>query len=110
MTVKEICERLGLTSLAGTGGLDREVKGVYVSDLLSWVMSHAKKGDVWVTVQSHANIVAVACLIDLACIIVAEGVEVERDTLDRADQEQIPVLASGEDAYSICCRLSKLGL
>ncbi len=110
MTVKELCHRTGLKLLAGSGGLDNQVEGAYVSDLLSWVMSHARKGNVWITVQSHTNVVAVACLVDLSCIIIAEGVEVDGDTLEKAEEKGIPILASEKDAYSICCMLNGLNI
>ncbi|MGI6704191.1 MAG: hypothetical protein ACOX42_09300 [Clostridia bacterium] len=85
---------MGLNPVAGQKGMDREVNGAYAGDLLSFVMANASKGNVWVTIQAHANIVAVASLIEMACIIVAAGVEVDGDTLEKADGEGIPILAA----------------
>jgi len=69
---------LGCTVEAGSGGLDNDVKCGYASDLLSDVMAHAGEGDIWVTVQAHQNIVAVATLAELSAVIVAGGVRCER--------------------------------
>lgn len=110
MTVRELCDHLGLKTVTGSIGLEKKVEGAYVSDMLSWVMSHAQKGNAWVTVQSHTNVVAVACLVDLSCIIIAEGVEVDEDTIEKAVDKEIPILISENDAYSICCQLHKLNV
>ena len=110
MTVDELCKKMDLAVESGSVGMDRIVEGAYVSDLLSWVMSHAKKNNVWVTVQAHSNIVAVASLIDLSCIIVAEGVSVDEDTLKKAEENEVPLLTTEDNAYSICCKLNQLGI
>lgn len=77
MLVRNAGEKIGLRLLAGKTGIDKELTGVYICDLLSWVMAHGSKGDAWITVQTHANIIAVATLLELSCIIVPEEVDVE---------------------------------
>jgi predicted transcriptional regulator len=110
MDVRGLCQELGLNPVAGQEGMDREVDGAYAGDLLSFVMANAARGNVWVTIQAHANIVAVASLLEMACIIVAAGVEVDGDTLDRANGESIPILAARDDTYTLCCKLHDLGV
>lgn len=110
MTVREMCERLELRPLTGECGMDREVSGAYISDLLSWVMSHAQKGEVWITIQTHANVVAVATLLELSSIIIAEDAEVEEDTIKKAIDEDIPVLVSNQSAFLIAKGLLNAGL
>jgi len=110
MTVKQICEKLGLRSLTGDCGMDREVKGAYICDLLSWVMAHASEGDVWITIQTHTNIIAVATLLELSSIIIAEDAEVEEDTIKKAIEEGVPVLVSDKNAFMIAKGLADLGL
>lgn len=110
MTVKQICEKLGLRSLTGDCGMDREVKGAYICDLLSWVMAHASEGDAWITIQTHTNIIAVATLLELSSIIIAEDAEVEEDTIKKAIEEGIPVLVSDKNAFMIAKGLADLGL
>jgi predicted transcriptional regulator len=102
MKVKELADKLGMKILTGAEGLDKEVEGGYTGDLLSWVMSHASKGDVWVTVQIHVNIIAVAVLLEMAAIIVPENIPVEDSTLEKANQEGIAILQSGESAFNLC--------
>ena len=110
MLVRDAGEKAGLKLLAGEAGTSRELKGVYICDLLSWVMAHASKGDAWITVQTHANIVAVAALLELGCIIIPEGVEVEEDTLRKAEDEGVPVYLSGLSAYGIAKELYRIGI
>jgi len=102
MKVKEIMELLNLKLLGGEGGLLKEVNGVYVCDLLSWVMAHASPKDAWVTIQTHPNIVAVGALLDLSCIIIPENAEVDEETIKKANEECIPILTSCENGYRIC--------
>lgn len=108
MIVKDIIEKLNLKVLAGEAGINNEVNGVYCCDLLSWVMSHGNKSNAWITVQVHPNIVAVALLLEFSCIIIPEEIEVEKATLDKAENENIPVLQSMESGYKICTSLNKL--
>ncbi len=110
MKVKDAGERIGLKLLAGNTGIDRELTGAYICDLLSWVMSHGKKGDAWITVQTHSNIIAVASLLELGCIIVPEEIEVEEDTLKKAEDEGIPVFQSSMSAYELARELYKIGI
>ncbi len=81
--------------------LDKQIKGLYYGDLLSWVMSHAKEGDAWVTVQTHVNIVAVASLLNLSCIIIPEGNTVDQDAIDKANDANIPIFSTELNAYEI---------
>ena len=110
MRIKEIMEKTGLELLAGGESIDKELSGVYICDLLSWVMSHSKKGDAWITVQTHSNIIAVAALLELSCVIVPENIEVEEDTLRKADDEGIAVLRSSLDAYALAKEFCRMGI
>lgn len=105
MKVKELADKLGMKILTGTEGLDKEIEGGYTGDLLSWVMSHASKGDVWITVQIHVNIIAVAVLLEMAAIIVPENIPVEDSTLEKANQEGIAILQSSESAFNLCAAI-----
>ncbi len=88
--------------------LDREITDIYVCDLLSWVMSHANKGDAWITVQTHLNTIAVAVLLEIPCIIVPEGIKVEEATIKKAIEEDITILGSKMSAYEICWRAHEI--
>ena len=90
--------------------MDRDVLCGYVCDLLSWVMAHGEEGMAWVTVQTNLNVIAVAALADMACVILPEGITMEQDVLDKANAEGMCVLSSGLTAYEICGRLSAQGI
>jgi serine kinase of HPr protein (carbohydrate metabolism regulator) len=110
MKVKDIIEKLNLKLLNQNVDLNKEISGVYSCDLLSWVMSHGSKNNIWITVQVHPNVIAVAQLLEFLCIIIPENIEVEKLTLDKAEQESIPILQSEDNAYALCSKLSDLGL
>ncbi len=110
MKLQEIGQQLSLEVRAAAENLDREVTGGYASDLLSCVMAKAQAGNVWVTLQGHPNIVAVASLLDLAGIIVAEGMSIDAATLTKAEEEGIPILTSSLTTYTVVGELSKLGV
>jgi len=85
---------------------DREVRGAYIGDLLSWVMGRAKADDAWITIMSNQNILAVASLADVACIILAEGVTLEDDILATAKEKGINIHCGEKDAFSIAAALA----
>ncbi|MDL2217063.1 AraC family transcriptional regulator [Christensenellaceae bacterium OttesenSCG-928-M15] len=89
---------------------DVEVSSGYTCDLLSWVMAKGKAGCAWVTVQTHMNVVAVASLHDMACIICPEGIEPEADSVKKAAEEGIAVLKSPKTAYEICVLMGGAGV
>lgn len=108
MTVEEFASKLNFSVLTKDTGLKKEVTGVYTGDLLSWVMSHAGSGDAWITIHTHLNIVAVALLTDVSCIIIPEGIAMEDATLRKAEEEGIAILGTGMGAYEICWRSHEL--
>ena len=110
MNAAELAARLNAKITTGNIGTNREIKGVYCCDLLSWVMSHADRGSAWITVHTHANIVAVAVLSELSCIIIPEGIEAEEATIKKAVQENIPILCTGLTAYEVCCIAHDCGI
>ena len=81
---------------------DREITGVYIGDLLSWVMGRAQSGDAWVTIMSNANIVAGAC------IIAAEGVEIPADVRKTAEEKGVNILSFLGSAYDAAITLHSL--
>jgi predicted transcriptional regulator len=110
MKLAELVDECKLTVKAAAAGLDREVKGGYAGDLLSDVMANSKEGDIWVTIQGHPNVVAVATLRDLAGIILANGRQPDAETVQRAEEEGIPILCTPLPTYEIVGRLYRLGI
>ncbi|HEX3029126.1 MAG TPA: AraC family transcriptional regulator [Clostridia bacterium] len=102
MKLSEFAEALEMKVLAGND-LSKDVTGVYVGDLLSWVMSHAEKGNAWITVLTNLNTVAVAVLTEVACIIIPERIDADEQTVIRAQKEGVVILGSQMTAYEICC-------
>ena len=108
MKVTELAALTEAAVIVGGMGVDRDVSGIYACDLLSWVMSHAERGNAWITVHTHVNIVAVALLTEVSCIIVPEGIPVEESTVKRAESEGVTILSTELSTYEICCRAPEL--
>jgi predicted transcriptional regulator len=110
VTVRDVVDQLGLKVRAGGGRLDREITGGYASDLLSDVMAHAREGDVWVTLQIHQNVVAVAVLTKAAAVITVGGREPAEDTVQSAEEKGIPLLTTELTAFEVVSRLHDAGV
>jgi hypothetical protein len=110
MRLDEICHQLQLEVRAAPGKLETEVTGGYASDLLSCVMAKAQAGHVWVTLQSHPNVVAVASLANLAGVIITEGMNPDAATIEKAEEEGIPILTTDLTTYTVVGRLFELGV
>ncbi|GAB1405099.1 MAG: DRTGG domain-containing protein [Lentimicrobiaceae bacterium] len=108
MTVKEIAEKLNLKVLSGASGLNNEINYGYASDLLSDVMGNAKSGEVWVTLQTHKNVMAIASLKDLAAVILVKDLQPEADMAAQSEDEGIPVLGTSDDAFTLIGKLYEL--
>lgn len=107
MTAAELISSLSLTVFA-LPEPDRAVTGGYTGDLLSWVMGRAQSGDAWVTIMSNVNVVAVASLTDVACVILAESVSPDAGTAETAAARGINLLGSAESAFALCGRIRQL--
>ncbi len=110
MNLTEIVKELQLTVKTGAGFLDKEISRGYVSDLMSDVMANADEGDLWVTLQIHQNIVAVAVMKSLGGIILINSREPEADTVQKAEAEGLPILISDMHAFELVGRLFELGV
>lgn len=108
MKVQDIVDELGLKVCSGSTGLNREIEGGYTSDLLSDVIGNADENQVWVTLQTHKNIMAIASLKELAAIILVKGYEPEKDTAEQSNVEGIPILSSEEEAFELTGKLFEL--
>lgn len=108
MKITDIIKPLDLKVISGHNGLSNEISGGYVSDLLSDVMGYAKEGEIWITLQTHQNIIAVASLKDVSAIIIVKGAVPETDTIVKSNTENIPVLSTDLDTFNITGRLFEL--
>lgn len=84
---------------------DREIVGAYAGDLLSWVMGRAEEGNAWITIMSNVNVIAVATLADVSCVILAEGVTLDDEVLKVAHEKDVNVLVSELPVYEVALRL-----
>ena len=110
MLVNDLAEKFDLSIVAGKNGLDREVKEGYCGDLLSEIMGNAPAGCAWMTVQGHQNIVAVAVLREMAAIIITGGQKPDEETIQKADQEGIPILLWPNSSYHLAGRIFGAGV
>jgi serine kinase of HPr protein (carbohydrate metabolism regulator) len=101
MKVEDLVNTLGLEVISGVSYLDREVKGGYCSDLLSDVMGNAREGDIWITLQVHKNIIAVASLKECSAILLVKGLKCQSDVLELSENENIPILSSSLSAFEL---------
>jgi predicted transcriptional regulator len=108
MKITDIVRSLDLKVISGEQGLEKEVTGGYVSDLLSDVIGGAKEGNVWITMQTHHNVIAVASLKDLGAVIFVKGLMPAEETKTKSNEEGIPLLSTGEDTFNITGRLFEL--
>ena len=106
MTVGTLAKSLGFEALCMPDG-DREISGVYIGDLLSWVMGRAAQDNVWITIMSNLNIVAVATLSDVSCILLAEGVTLDDEVKLVAEGKDVNVLRTPLSAYDAAVLISK---
>lgn len=108
MKIAEIVEKLNLKVCSGAQGLENEINGGYASDLLSDVMGNAQTGNIWITLQTHKNIMAVASLKDLSAVVLVKGLEPDADTVAHSNEERIPILSTNSDAFTIIGQLYEL--
>lgn len=87
---------------------DREIDGVYIGDLLSWVMGRAQMDNAWITIMTNVNVIAVASLADTSCVILAEGVVLPDELTQTAEAKDVNVLGSDEPIYETAVRLAGL--
>jgi predicted transcriptional regulator len=110
VTVSDIVNFFGLKIRTGENQLNEEVTGGYASDLLSDVIAHSRKGNIWITIQTHPNIVAVATMKELTAIILTGGREPDPETVQKAEEEGIPILVSPLFTFELAGRLYQTGI
>ena len=110
MIVGKFVEELSLKTLTGQDHLQRNVSAVYCSDVLSRVMAKGIKDCLWITVQNHMNVIAIAVLHEMSCIVIPEDIAVDERVLVKAEEEQVIVLTSPLSAYTIAGKLYALGV
>ena len=107
MNIKDIAEKSNLDFIVKK---DSDIKSAYICDLLSIVLNKVKPGSIWLTVQAHKNIIAVAKMAEIPAIVICDGFAVDQDTLDAAMKEDIALLITNKNAYELSCMLHDFGI
>ena len=111
MNLQQIIEQLDLTVLTEPRDFANiTASGGYSSDLLSCVMAGAKKGQLWITLQAHLNIVAVAALNELAAIIITENAQPDAASIAKANQQDVILLSTSRPTYEVNGQLWEMGI
>lgn len=105
MTVNEFIKISGVQILVEGDDIDAKIEGCYIGDLLSWVMSKASMGDIWLTVMGNINSIAVATLNDVACIVLTENAPLDEIAKKKAEQQGITVLQSEKNSYQLATEI-----
>jgi len=108
MKLQDINEKLSLKAL--TNIEDKDVQGVFISDMLSDVMSTAQAGNLWLTVQTHKNIVSAANLIDIGAVIITHDKRVPDDTIELANRFHVSIFSTANTTYEMTRKLIELGM
>ena len=110
MKIADIMTGLQAEAASGKEFLDREIKGGYACDMLSWAMAKLQAGQAWFTILNSVNVIAVASLTECACVILTENVEMEEDVLKRAAEKEIVILKTPLATYEACIALSGISV
>lgn len=108
MTVKDLTEKIQGNIVASATEISRDVSGMYICDMLSHAMAGVSAGDAWVTILNNKNILAVAVLTELSCIVIAENVELDESIKQKAEEENIILISSPLNAYQIAAEVGKI--
>ncbi len=111
MNIQEIIDKLNLQVLTESRDFSSiEPTFGYSSDLLSCVMAGAPKQGIWVTLQAHGNIVAVAALLEITAVIITEGAMPDENTIQKANDEGVTLLSTPHSTFHVIGKLWEMGL
>ena len=108
MRVDELIDKTGWTCVAGQP--TDSITSAYVCDLLSWVMAHGQRGTVWVTIQTHMNVIAVASLHNFSCVVIPENVQLSQETIAAANDKDVCILSAPCSSYGAAKMMADLGI
>ena len=108
MTVSDLVEKVNLKVFSGRSSLGNKISGGYVSDLLSDVMGNAAEGEIWITLQTHQNVMAIASLKELAAVVLVKGLVPEPEMLKKSNDEGIPVLGTNLETFEMAGKLYRI--
>ena len=110
MTVKDILQLNQLKLINSECNLNNEISGIFACDLLSHVMGHAHESNLLITVLNNINVLGVASLLDLSCVIFTHDTDVNNDIIKKANELEIPLLVTTKTTAEITIDLFQLGV
>ena len=111
MKLAEIIQKLDLKVITSPNNVNELEPTIgYTSDLLSCVMAGAGRGSIWVTLQAHINIIAVAALLEVSAIVITEGAEPDQATVEKAEAENVTLLSTSQNSFYVVGKLWELGI
>jgi serine kinase of HPr protein (carbohydrate metabolism regulator) len=110
MRLIDIVSELDLKVITDGGNIEREITGGYASDLMSDAIAHANAGELWITLQVHQNVIAIASMKEIGAVVLTQDRTPLAETVEKAEAEGIPVLASSLSAFELIGRLYKIGI
>ncbi len=110
MKLEEVLNKIELTKVTGFFDGQRAISGAYTGDLLSDVMANSKKDNIWITLQTHVNIIAVASLKEISAIVIVLDKAIDKDALQKAEAEKISILKTPMNAYQLSGKLYEFGI
>ena len=108
MKLQELAEKLELKNQ--TKVFDKDISGVYISDMVSDVIANAKAGNVLVTVQIHNNVIAAANLVDISGVIVTQGKVPTDEVIKMAEKAEIPIYTTDMNRWQVATRMYEAGI
>lgn len=106
MTLNDIVRELELSPVSVPDDVTVEVTSVYCGDLLSDVLANAEPGALWLTIQGHPNVVSVAQLKDIACVVLVNGTSPDPQTVTKARTHGVPICGSYQTSAELCMALA----
>ncbi|MFH1756764.1 MAG: DRTGG domain-containing protein [Pseudomonadota bacterium] len=110
MKLKDLAGHLEWELMTRNVPVEAEVKTGYASDLLSDVLANSIEGDLWVTRQTHLNIVAIAVMRDLSGVLLANGAKPDPDTIEKAVEKMVPIFRTHLPTFEVVGRLYQMGI
>ena len=108
MKVSELAEKIGLTSL--NEYKDKDIEGVYISDMVSDIITGAKANGILVTLQTHKSLIAAANLVDVAAVVFVRGKKPAEDVIELAQKAGIGLFVTNMDTWSFAMKLNEIGI
>jgi predicted transcriptional regulator len=110
VTLREVKEILEAEVFVGCDQLDKEVTTAFGADLMSDVLAFAKSGSLLLTGLTNPQIVRTSDVLDIAAIIIVRGKRPLPETVQLAEELEIPILGTKYILFETAGRLYTRGI